>query len=54
MRESKCNGAILPPCEREGGDNDWWDEKHVQCTGSHHLNARDVVYCKCSCHEMEK
>lgn len=44
--------AILPPCARDGTGDDWWKEKHVSCTGSHHFNEHNVVVCSCACHKQ--
>lgn len=47
---------VLGPCMRDGRADlgDWWQVRHAQCTGSHHLpGGLSVVPCACSCHHKE-
>lgn len=46
------HAMILPPCNREGGKNDWWKEKHIYCTGTHHIDSDRFLRCTCSCHVL--
>jgi hypothetical protein len=44
---------VLLPCQRDGNDDDWWDEQHTCCTGSHHLSPTEEIICSCPCHKVE-
>lgn len=48
------DGCLLGPCARDGGDGDWWGERHKNCTGSHHDRVLGEVFCTCDCHSFNK
>lgn len=43
--------GVLPPCERVGGEGDWWVEQHTSCTGAAHPDTFTEVVCVCECHK---
>lgn len=41
---------VLQACQRHGGEDDWWVERHVHCTGALVLQPGMAVTCTCPCH----
>ena len=41
----------LGPCQRPGGEADWWDAMHAPvCEGYDYLRPGMLVLCACPCH----